>query len=124
MPESKLIAEFKCPKCSGWWPRLIRFFLRKPESTTVTRVAIQPYKDNGKIPQEAPVAMRRVQVPLLQPTQMALTCPVLLLSYDHCLECGEERLVRAEVVNAPVTFQQQGQAPGQGFGLPPGLGRG
>jgi len=112
MPESKLIAEFNSCKCGC--------------TETVTGKAVQPYKDNGKIPQESPVASRRVQIPILQTTQMALTCPVLFLSYDHCLECGEERLVRAEVVDAPITFQQPkpGQAPGQGFGLPPGFGKG
>ena len=108
MPESKLIAEFNSCKCGC--------------TETVTKVAIQPYKESGKVPQEASVSCRRIQVPLLQPTQMALTCPVLFLSYDHCLECGEEYLVRAEVVNAPVTFQQPGS--GQGFGLPPGFGKG
>ena len=112
MPESKLIAEFNSCKCGC--------------TETVTRKAVQPYIDNGKIDKEAPVACRRVQIPLVQPSQMALTCPVLSLSFDHCLECGEERLVRAEVVNAPITFQQSkpGQGSGQGFGLPPGFGRG
>ncbi len=121
MPESKVIAEYKCPKCNGWWPRLLRFLFRKPDPTTVTRVAIQPYKDNGKVDKEALVACRRVQIPLVQPTTVALTCPVLSYSYDHCLECGEEYLVRAEVVDAPVTLQTKGGPLG---GLPPGFGQG
>ena len=112
MPEVKLIAEFNACKCGC--------------TETVTGKAVQPYKDAGKIPQESPVACRRVQVPLLQPTKVALTCPVLFLSFDHCLDCGREYLVRAEVFDAPITFQQQrpGQGPGQGFGLPPEFGRG
>ena len=112
MPESKVIAEFDTCKCGC--------------TETVTRKAVQPYKDSGKIPQESHVASRREQIPILQPTQMALTCPILFLSYDHCLECGIEYLVRAEVIDTPVTFQQpkQGQGPGQGFKLPPGFGRG
>ncbi len=112
MPESKLIVEFNSCKCGC--------------TETVTQVAIQPYKDSGKVDKDALVTSRRVQIPLVQPTTVALTCPVLFFSYDHCLECGEERLVRAEVVDAPITFKQAGpgQAPGQAFGLPPGFGKG
>ena len=112
MPEVKLIAEFNTCKCGC--------------TETVTGKAVQPYKDSGKIPQEALVLTRQVQVPILQPTSVALTCPFLILSYDHCLDCGREYLVRAEVVNLPITFQQQGpgKGSGQGFGLPPGFGRG
>ncbi len=127
MPETTLIAEFKCPKCNRWWPRLIRKLFKQPEPTTVTKVAIQPYKDSGKIPQEAPVASRRVQVPLLQPTQVSLTIPILVGSYDNCLECGREYLVRAEVIIAPMTVKAM-PGPGQNpFGdqdLLQGFGKG
>ena len=115
MPEQpKIIREFKCTKCGA--------------SETVTGLALQPLMDNGKIPKDTPYALRREPVPLLQPSQVALTAPVLVVSWDICAKCGTLYPVRAEVVEAPITSQQvsgKGQSPfGFGGPLPPGGGRG
>ena len=123
MPEVKVIAEYKCPKCNGWWPRLIRFFLRKPSLRTITGEAIQPYKDAGKIPQDAEVASRTLRLPLVQPSSVALTFPVMQLCFDHCLKCGKEHLVKAVVVEAPLTVRDV--PGGNPFGqMPPGFPQG
>ncbi len=110
MPEIKVIAEFdECPECGC--------------VATVTREAIQPFKDSGKIPQDAEVASRTFRLPLLQPTSVSLTCPVMQLCWDHCLECGREYLVKAVVVEAPLTVKDMPR--GNPFGqMPPGFPQG
>ena len=110
MPESKLIREFKC-SCG--------------ESETVTGIAVQEQIDKGKIPPGTPYALRREAIPLLQPAQVALTVPVIIVSWDICAKCGTLYPTRVETQDAPVQMR-----PAPGFGgntggpLPPGFGRG
>ena len=113
MPETKLIREFKCTKCGG--------------EETVAGIAVQEQIDKGKIPPGTPYALRREAIPLLQPAQVALTVPVIIVSWDICAKCGTLYPTRVEIQDAPV---QMRPAPGFGFGgntggpLPPGFGRG
>ncbi len=116
MPEAKLIREFKCPKCSSWWSRFFRWLLRKPLEGTVTGLALQPLMEKGKVPKDTSYALRRELVPLLQPPQVTLTSPVLVVSWDICAKCGTLHPVRAEVVEAPITMQPAGGKGGSPFG--------
>ena len=99
MPEeSRFPIEFnECPSC-GY------------AGKTVTRLGWEEEVEAGKISEasrDMPVAIRRVQLPLIDPKRgIVLTAAVLIYSYDVCSKCGREYCVRVDKQTGTVKIQQ------------------
>lgn len=100
----KLPIEFKkCPICG--------------HTETVTRLAIEEFKQSGKVKKDAFASARKDAIPLTEPTMAIATVPTLLRHFDTCAECGIEYCTKAERIETPIQFQAMAQgvqrAPGR-----------
>jgi hypothetical protein len=77
---------------------------------TITKEAIKPYQENGKLPKDAFASLVKTAVPLLEPVLANLTIPVIVAHMDVCSACGEYYCTKAEITNQPVTFQMNKRA--------------
>jgi hypothetical protein len=119
MAESRFPIVFeKCPHCGC--------------TETLTKLAWDEEAEKGRVNKDTPVAAEHLKVPLIDPTKtIGITGGILLLHVDWCAnpECGRRRLVKAEVVTGKVGIgpppgQQGWPSGGQGFGMPPFMGKG
>ena len=106
----EIIASFpKCPKCGS--------------EETVAKKGFTEMVAKGRIAKDAFLCIRTDQ-PLVPPIQQSkvmalLTVDCIQLHWDLCLQCGQERCTRADLVTLPLQLQMQPPPNGMGGPRPP-----
>lgn len=71
---------------------------------TVTQIACEPLKREGKLKKDDFVSLEKVVTPLLQPG-LAPTVPAVLVHYDVCAGCGFRYCTKAERIQGVVQVE-------------------
>ncbi len=91
---------------------------------TISQLGTADLKAKGKILPATLTQTKAEVIPLEQPMLAAITVACIILHYDICAGCGFERVTQAEVAQAPIQMQMQGQRPGGNGQIPRGFGHG
>ena len=94
MSDNSFPREFsQCPKCFA--------------TATVTRLAAaELLAKGGHIKPDVFLSMRKMIVPLIEPSTAVLSVPAMIVHYDICFDCGTEYCIKVEKLDLPITFTQ------------------
>lgn len=93
MTEANVMGEYKCTNCGG-----------SERAFDVAHKALEERGLHGHM--ELCFRMREV-IPLVDVKAAVLTAPVVVLYWDHCVDCGQLYVFRIDTQDAPIQYVQQ-----------------